>query len=39
MQFKPSLIYKYLLNRVIKRAIGIIIVITKSIIYKAKLLY
>jgi hypothetical protein len=39
IQFEPSLIYKYSLNRVIERAIGIIVVIARLIIYKAKLLY
>ena len=39
VQFELSLAYKHLLNRVIERAIGIIIVIVRLIIYKAKLLY
>jgi hypothetical protein len=39
IQFEPSLIYKHSLNRVIEQAIGIIVVIIRSIIYKAKLLY
>jgi hypothetical protein len=39
IQFEPSLIYKHLLNRVIKQAIRIIIVIARLIIYEAKLLY
>jgi hypothetical protein len=39
IQFELSLAYKHLLNRVIKRAIGIIAVIARLIIYKAKLLY
>jgi hypothetical protein len=39
VQFEPSLIYKHSLNRVIERAIGIIAIIIRSIIYKAKLLY
>jgi hypothetical protein len=39
VQFEPSLAYKHSLNRVIERAISIIAVIIRSIIYKAKLLY
>jgi hypothetical protein len=39
IQFKPSLIYKHSLNRVIKQVIRIIVVIIRLIIYKAKLLY
>jgi hypothetical protein len=39
VQFKPSLAYKHSLNGVIERAIGIIIVIARLIIYEAKLLY
>jgi hypothetical protein len=39
VQFKLSLAYKYLLNGVIERAIGIIAVIVRLIIYEAKLLY
>jgi hypothetical protein len=39
IQFEPSLTYKHSLNRVIEQAIGIIIVIARLIIYKAKLLY
>jgi hypothetical protein len=39
IQFEPSLAYKYSLNRVIKQAIGIIAIIVRLIIYKAKLLY
>jgi hypothetical protein len=39
IQFELSLAYKHSLNRVIERAIGIIIVIARLIIYKAKLLY
>jgi hypothetical protein len=39
IQFEPSLAYKYSLNRVIERAISIIAIIVKLIIYKAKLLY
>ena len=39
IQFEPSLAYKYSLNRVIERAIGIIAIIVRLIIYKAKLLY
>jgi hypothetical protein len=39
IQFEPSLTYKHLLNRVIKRAIKIIAIIIRLIIYKAKLLY
>jgi hypothetical protein len=39
IQFKLSFAYKHLLNRVIKRAIRIIIVIARLIIYEAKLLY
>jgi hypothetical protein len=39
VQFELSLAYKHLLNRVIERAIRIIAVIIRLIIYKAKLLY
>ena len=39
IQFEPSLAYKHSLNRVIERAIGIIAVIIRLIIYEAKLLY
>jgi hypothetical protein len=39
VQFELSLAYKHSLNRVIERAIGIIAVIARSIIYEAKLLY
>jgi hypothetical protein len=39
IQFELSLAYKYSLNRVIERAIGIIAVIVRLIIYEAKLLY
>jgi hypothetical protein len=39
VQFEPSLAYKHSLNRVIKRAIRIIAVIVRLIMYKAKLLY
>ena len=39
IQFELSLAYKYSLNRVIERAIRIIVVIVRLIIYKAKLLY
>ena len=39
VKFEPSLAYKHSLNRVIKRAIRIIAVIIRSIIYEAKLLY
>jgi hypothetical protein len=39
IQFEPSLAYKHSLNKVIERAIKIIAVIVRSIIYKAKLLY
>jgi hypothetical protein len=39
IQFEPSPAYKHLLNRVIERAISIIAVIARSIIYEAKLLY
>jgi hypothetical protein len=39
IQFEPSLAYKYSLNGVIERAIGIIAVIARSIMYEAKLLY
>jgi hypothetical protein len=39
VQFKLSLAYKHSLNRVIERAIRIIAVIVRLIIYEAKLLY
>jgi hypothetical protein len=39
IQFKPSLIYKHSLNKVIEQAIRIITIIIKLIIYEAKLLY
>jgi hypothetical protein len=39
VKFEPSLAYKHLLNRVIKRAIRIITIIARLIIYKAKLPY
>jgi hypothetical protein len=39
VQFEPSPAFKYLLNGVIERAIGIIAIIAQSIIYEARLLY
>ena len=39
IQFELSLAYKHSLNKVIERAIRIIAVIARSIIYEAKLLY
>jgi hypothetical protein len=39
VQFEPSFTYKHSLNGVIERAIGIIAVIARSIMYEAKLLY
>jgi hypothetical protein len=39
IQFELSLMYKYSLNRVIEQVISIIAVITRLIIYEAKLLY
>jgi hypothetical protein len=39
VQFELSLAYKHSLNGVIERAISIIAVIARSIMYKAKLLY
>ena len=39
IQFEPSPAFKHSLNSVIKRAIGIIAIIIRSIIYEARLLY
>ena len=39
IQFEPSPAFKYSLNSVIERAIGIIAIIARSIMYKARLLY
>ena len=39
IQFELSPAFKYLLNGVIKRAIGIIAIIAQLIIYEARLLY
>jgi hypothetical protein len=39
VQFELSLAYKHSLNKVIERAISIIAIIARLIIYEAKLLY
>ena len=39
VQFELSLAFKHSLNSVIKQAIGIIVIITRFIIYEARLLY
>jgi len=39
IQFEPSPAFKHSLNSVIERAIGIIAIIARSIIYEARLLY
>ena len=39
IQFEPSPAFKHLLNSIIKRAIRIIAIIARSIIYEARLLY
>ena len=39
VQFEPSPVFKHSLNGVIERAIGIIAIIARSIMYKARLLY
>ena len=39
IQFEPSPAFKHLFNSVIERAIGIIAIITRFIIYEARLLY
>jgi hypothetical protein len=39
VKFEPSLAYKHSLIRVIEQVIGIIAIIVRLIIYKAKLLY